>query len=270
MLASDGGTGDEDEADPSPPPACADGRDNDDDEHTEFAWLITRALWGDLQDDLLDLVRLDPFYRIFWSGEEQHLDFVADRDQMKGEIAKFSQRDAQRFDGFMDAMRPIYEEGILGAGRREFSSIGQLARFAPRMVKLGAALPLWNAVARHFENPRIREAFSFHSLFIGGDPFRVPAIYGALVYLQFLDGVWYSDGGVYALVEAMAAATAVVATKTEGAQEVVEDQITGLLAPIGNVDESGHSTAGALLASHSARLRCANGSGEPGRVESAL
>ena len=30
----------------------------------------------------------------------------------------------------------------------------------------------------------MREAFSFHSLFIGGDPFRVPAIYGALVYLQ--------------------------------------------------------------------------------------
>ena len=39
-------------------------------------------------------------------------------------------------------------------------------------------------VARHFEHPRVREAFSFHSLFIGGDPFRVPAIYGALVYLQ--------------------------------------------------------------------------------------
>ena len=50
----------------------------------------------------------------------------------------------------------------------------------------------------------MREAFSFHSLFIGGDPFRVPAIYGALVYLQLLDGGWYTDGGVYALVEAMA------------------------------------------------------------------
>ena len=44
----------------------------------------------------------------------------------------------------------------------------------------------------------MREAFSFHSLFIGGDPFRVPAIYAALVYLQVLDGVWYADGGVYA------------------------------------------------------------------------
>jgi phytoene desaturase len=47
---------------------------------------------------------------------------------------------------------------------------------------------------------------SFHSLFVGGDPFRVPAIYGALVYLQFAEGVWYARGGVYALIEAMARA----------------------------------------------------------------
>ena len=72
------------------------------------------------------------------------------------------------------------------------------------MVRLRAVLPLHTFVARHFRNPRVREAFSFHSLFIGGDPFRVPAIYGALVYLQLLDGGWYTDGGVYALVEAMA------------------------------------------------------------------
>jgi len=72
------------------------------------------------------------------------------------------------------------------------------------MLRLGAALPLWRSVCSHFEHPRVREAFSFHSLFIGGDPFRVPAIYGALVYLQFLDEVWYARGGVYAIVEAMA------------------------------------------------------------------
>jgi phytoene desaturase len=72
------------------------------------------------------------------------------------------------------------------------------------MVSLGAAVPLWHLVRRHFAHPRIREAFSFHSLFIGGDPHRVPAIYGALVYLQFNEGVWYADGGVYSVVEAMA------------------------------------------------------------------
>ena len=39
-----------------------------------------------------------------------------------------------------------------------------------------------------------------------------------------------------AIVEAMAAATAVVATATEGAQEVIEDQQTGILVPIGDVE----------------------------------
>ena len=72
------------------------------------------------------------------------------------------------------------------------------------MVRLGAVRPLHGSVSRYFENERVREAFSFHSLFIGGDPYRVPAIYAALVYLQVLDGGWYTDGGVYALVEALA------------------------------------------------------------------
>jgi phytoene desaturase len=171
-------------------------------------WVLEEAFAAgglDLHREV-DLVRLDPFYRIFWAGEDEHLDFVADRGRMAAEIAKFSSRDAAALGPFLDAMRPVYEEGILGAGRREFSSLADLARFAPRMLRLGAALPLYRAVARHFEHPRIREAFSFHSLFIGGDPFRVPAIYGALVYLQFLDEVWYARGGVYSIVEAMARA----------------------------------------------------------------
>ncbi|HSD76211.1 MAG TPA: phytoene desaturase family protein [Solirubrobacteraceae bacterium] len=152
----------------------------------------------------VDLVRLDPFYRIFWDGEAEHLDFVAAPERMKAQIARFSARDAAAFDGFMATLRPIYEDGILDAGRRAFLRPGDLVRFLPRMLRLGAALPLHRLVARHFEHPRIREAFSFHSLFIGGDPFRVPAIYAALVYLQFLDEVWYARGGVYSVVEAMA------------------------------------------------------------------
>jgi phytoene desaturase len=152
----------------------------------------------------VDLLPLDPFYRIHWAGEERHLDFVPDRDRMRDEVARFSASDAARFDSFLERLRPIYEEGILDAGRRPFLRARDLAAFVPRMLKLGAMQPLSRLVAASFEHPRVREAFSFHSLFIGGDPFRVPAIYGGLVYLQFLDGVWYTRGGVYSLIEAMA------------------------------------------------------------------
>jgi phytoene desaturase len=148
--------------------------------------------------------RLDPMYRIRWGTEEAHFDFASDVERLQAEVAKFSAADARRVPEFLDALEPIYRDGIVAAGRQAFPSARSFAALVPTMVRLGAVLPLHRFVARYFRHPRVQEAFSFHSLFIGGDPYRVPAIYGALVYLQVLDGGWYTDGGVYALVEAMA------------------------------------------------------------------
>ena len=148
--------------------------------------------------------RLDPMYRIRWATDERTFDFTDDRDRLRDEVGRFSARDAARFDDFMAALEPIYRDGIVAAGRQAFLRFGDFASLVPTMVRLNAVLPLHRFVSRYFEHPRVREAFSFHSLFIGGDPHRVPAIYGALVYLQVLDGGWYSEGGVYSIVEAMA------------------------------------------------------------------
>ena len=152
----------------------------------------------------LTLRRLDPLYRIRWAGEQRSFDFCDSPERLREEVARFSQADSRRVDDFLEALRPIYEDGILAAGQRAFGDLRSFAALVPAMAKLRAIMPLYRFVARYFDHPRVREAFSFHSLFIGGDPFRVPAIYGALVYLQVLDGGWYADGGVYSLVEAMA------------------------------------------------------------------
>jgi phytoene desaturase len=150
------------------------------------------------------LRRLDPLYRIRWAGEARPFDFVSSREGLREEVARFDAGDAGRVDGFFEALRPIYERGILAAGRRDFSRLSDFLSVVPELTRLGGMRSLYGFVARHFRDPRVRQAFSFHSLFIGGDPFRVPAIYAALVYLQVADGGWYTDGGVYSLVEAMA------------------------------------------------------------------
>jgi phytoene desaturase len=154
----------------------------------------------------LRMHRLDPLYRIRWAGEERTFDFTDSPERLSEQVARFSSRDARQVQPFLDALRPIYEHGILGAGRRAFPDARSFAEILPRMARLRAVESLHHFVGRYFAHPRVREAFSFHSLFIGGDPFRVPAIYGALVYLQVLDGGWYADGGVYSIVEAMSRA----------------------------------------------------------------
>src|SRR3954465_10783803 len=59
----------------------------------------------DLHDEV-DLTPLEPFYRIHWSTESQHLDFTS-TERMPDELATFSTRDARAFGPFMEALKPI-------------------------------------------------------------------------------------------------------------------------------------------------------------------
>ncbi len=151
----------------------------------------------------LPLRMLDPFYRIHWQDDPRTFDFSGSHDRMREQVARFSSRDAAHYDAFIAASRRIYEEAILGAGRRPFLRAVDFAGLVPTMLRLGAARSLASFVASHFDEAHVRQAFDFHSLFIGGDPYRVPAVYAALGYLQIAEGVWYADGGVYSLVRAL-------------------------------------------------------------------
>lgn len=151
----------------------------------------------------LRLRRLEPFYRIRWQDDDRDLLFGGDVEAMRAQIARFSAADAGRFDAYLEAGRRIYEEAILAAGRQPFPGPGSLLRMLPRMARLGALRSVEGFVGRYFAEPHVRQAFGFHPLFIGGDPFRVPAVYAALAHLQLLGGVWYAEGGVWSLVAAM-------------------------------------------------------------------
>ena len=71
------------------------------------------------------------------------------------------------------------------------------------------------------------------------------------------------------IAEAMACGTAVVATRTEGAQEVVEDQVSGLLVPIGEVEQIAESVV-MLLKDETLRKRIGERAALEARVRFSL
>ncbi|MGW8267531.1 MAG: phytoene desaturase family protein, partial [Longimicrobiales bacterium] len=88
-------------------------------------------------------------------------------------------------------------------GSKPFDSLGTMLAFLPRMAKLKAYWPVTSFVNRYFRDFRHRFLFSFHPLFVGGNPFYTPAIYLMIPFLEREGGVWFTRGGMYALVEAM-------------------------------------------------------------------
>jgi phytoene desaturase len=158
---------------------------------------------GRKMEDFIKLVPLDPYYRIFYH-DGSRMDYSGDAEKMKAQLAKFSEKDAAAYDDFMRDMKGIYDAVITdGLGKEPFDTMGKMARFVPRAMRLNALKPVAYMAKSYFEDFRSHFMFSFHPLFIGGHPFRAPSIYAMIPYLEKKEGVWFAEGGMYAIVEAL-------------------------------------------------------------------
>jgi phytoene desaturase len=164
-----------------------------------------RALGRSLSE-FAALIPLDPFYRVhFHDGSE--FDYCGDPARMKARMAAFNSHDAGSYDAFMEAIRPIYEAVLdKGLGATPFHDWKVMARFVPTVLKLSAWKTATSFVNGFFRDFRHRFLFSFHPLYIGGNPFASPAVYLMIPYLERKQGVWYTQGGMYSVVKAMEAA----------------------------------------------------------------
>ena len=182
---------------------------------------------GARMEDYLDLVKLNPFYRIYFH-DGSSLDYTADSEQMKQQMAQFSKKDANNYDRFMAHTRHLYDAVITdGLGSTPFD-LPTMLGFLPRALRLRALMPAYDFVKRYFDDTRHRFTFSFHPLFIGGNPFRAPAVYLMIPYLEKTGGVWFCKGGMYSLVRALEnifkKLGGVVETDTEVEQIVIENR----------------------------------------------
>ncbi len=164
---------------------------------------VFRAAGRDMHDHL-DLIKLDPYYRIYFH-DGTYLDYSGHAEAMKAQMARFNPRDAANYDRFMRDCRGIYNAVITdGLGATPFVKLKTMLDFIPRAIKLKALYPAQYFVTRYFKDPRHIFTFSFHPLFIGGNPFRAPSVYLMIPYLEKVGGVWFSMGGMYSLVQAFA------------------------------------------------------------------
>lgn len=159
-------------------------------------------LAGRRLEDELELVPLEPFYRLYFADGE-HLDYGGEPDRMKDEIARFSKADAANYDAFFHHTGQIYRRAVVELGDKPFLRSADFVRILPSMLRLRALRPVASMVGDYFHEPHVFRAFSFQPLFIGGNPFTVPSIYGMLPFLERAGGVHFFRGGMYRLVEAL-------------------------------------------------------------------
>lgn len=172
------------------------------------------ALLGERIDDHVDLVRLDPAYRLFPepppSGRpvvSESLDVLADPEanwatfeRLEPGAGEAIRRHAAQAT---DAYRTALDHFLYTTFERPDRALtGDVARRAGTLATL-LTQTLAQKVAHTTAHPVLQQVLGYHAVFLGSSPYRVPALYTLMSHLDLVEGVQYPRGGVYTVIEAI-------------------------------------------------------------------
>jgi len=152
--------------------------------------------------DYFELVPVDPFYRILFH-DGSRFDYVGDEARLLAQIEALSPRDVDGYRKLAEAARRIFDVGYTRLGDQPFHDWSTMARVIPSMIRLRSHRSVYGLVASHIRDERLRQAFTFESLLVGGDPFGIPSIYLLIHWLERKWGVHFARGGTGAIVDGL-------------------------------------------------------------------
>ena len=165
-------------------------------------------LLGTSAGEQLDLVRLDPGYRVYFENETDPIDVAADRQRNIELFESVEPGAGAKLARYLDSAKETYEMATARFLYTSFAALGpvfdaKVVARGPRLLRL-LAEPLSRLVARTVHDPRLRQILGYPAVFLGSSPFTTPSMYHLMSHLDLTDGVLYPRRGFTRVIESIA------------------------------------------------------------------
>ena len=160
------------------------------------------ALGGERMEDHVRLVPLEPFYKVQFADGSM-IDYGTSGPALWEQLERFETGATAAHQRFLAHTRTLYQRAFEELGTADFSSLRSMLAVVPDLAKVRADQSVYSLVSKYFEDPRLRILFSFHPLFIGGNPVRASSVYAIVPHLEQVGGVYHPMGGTFAMIQAL-------------------------------------------------------------------
>lgn len=161
---------------------------------------------GRRREDYLEFTRVTPACRYFFPSGKR-FDAPGTLEGFREAVANDFPEDIDGFNRFIKYCRDLWEvSGPLFLFNRLEPALAKKIRPHHALAGLAAMKPwtLRQAVERYFKSPELRQLFSRYATYNGSDAWRTPATFNVISYVEMEFGSWHIQGGIYALVQALA------------------------------------------------------------------
>lgn len=154
-------------------------------------------------EDYLTLLPINPLTRYFYP-DGTTLDASSDLGEMSRQIAQIDSIDVAGYEAYLRYAAEIYRVTSpvfiydQPPTLRSFSKVP-----LQDWLKADPLRQMQNAIDRHVRAPQLRQLLGRFATYVGGSPYRAPATLNVIAYLELVEGVWYPQGGVYAIAQAI-------------------------------------------------------------------
>jgi phytoene desaturase len=169
-------------------------------------------LMGTSSAEQLDLVELDPGYRVYFEpsadgGSDAPIDVPRGLEENIALFESIEPGSGDRMRSYLRSARDTYEMAKQRFLYTSFESVGPLLRgdVVVRLPKLARLLlqDLDSFASRTVKEPRLRQILGYPAVFLGSSPFRTPSMYHLMSTLDLDDGVLYPRGGLITVIDAI-------------------------------------------------------------------
>lgn len=163
------------------------------------------ALWdltGHHMADDVELMPVAPFCRFNWP-DGTNFDYSNDEAALRREIARIEPADIAGYDALLAYASTAFREGYVRLAGTPFLDLNAMARAAPALAKHRAWRSVDDLIGKYIRDDNLRQALSFQTLLIGGNPLTTSAIHALILKLEQDTGLWWARGGTNRLVAGM-------------------------------------------------------------------
>lgn len=154
--------------------------------------------------EYLDLKKLPIHYKVFYDNGNTYL-INENLEDVKLQFEKAEKGASENLQRYLDKSRQLYQVATDKMVFFDYQTIWPLLN-PGLLFKLPLISLLKNFhqdVATYFKNPELQKIIEFTTVFLGGSPYNTPAFYELISHTDFNQGIFYPQGGIFKIVEAL-------------------------------------------------------------------